>query len=168
MILNLLRVNDLSVEDMIKRSFSEFHTQRALAGNNLKAKLREKEAKLDVLIEEQNQDGCILGEISEIEYYVKSINSIQISIFEQLKIIHMNKSQELSNILCPGRVICIQKDEIICPIEGVLITEPFVDKEAITGTTSRGSSTKGARSSLMLSHDLSGLSIYLCNYNTIS
>jgi antiviral helicase SKI2 len=30
MILNLLRVEDLKVEDMIKRSFSEFHSQRIL------------------------------------------------------------------------------------------------------------------------------------------
>jgi len=34
MILNLLRVEDMSVEDMIKRSFSEFATQRALTANN--------------------------------------------------------------------------------------------------------------------------------------
>lgn len=33
MILNLLRVEDMSVEGMIKRSFSEFATQRALTSN---------------------------------------------------------------------------------------------------------------------------------------
>jgi antiviral helicase SKI2 len=33
MILNLLRVEDMSVEGMIKRSFSEFATQRALTTN---------------------------------------------------------------------------------------------------------------------------------------
>ena len=32
MILNLLRVEDLRVEDMIKRSFAEFHAQKALPG----------------------------------------------------------------------------------------------------------------------------------------
>ncbi len=37
MILNLLRTEDLSVEDMIKRSFSEFATQRALGARNLPA-----------------------------------------------------------------------------------------------------------------------------------
>jgi antiviral helicase SKI2 len=30
MILNLLRVEDLKVEDMMKRSFAEFHAQKAL------------------------------------------------------------------------------------------------------------------------------------------
>lgn len=39
MILNLLRTEDLSVEDMIKRSFSEFATQRALGARNLPASL---------------------------------------------------------------------------------------------------------------------------------
>lgn len=34
MILNLLRVEDMSVEDMIKRSFSEFATQRALTAKD--------------------------------------------------------------------------------------------------------------------------------------
>jgi antiviral helicase SKI2 len=33
MILNLLRVEEMSVESMIKRSFSEFATQRALTSN---------------------------------------------------------------------------------------------------------------------------------------
>ncbi|KAI9916455.1 hypothetical protein PsorP6_016825 [Peronosclerospora sorghi] len=35
MILNLLRVEVLTVEDMMKRSFSEFHTQKALALKNI-------------------------------------------------------------------------------------------------------------------------------------
>ncbi|OQR98841.1 DEAD/DEAH box RNA helicase [Achlya hypogyna] len=35
MILNLLRVEDMTVEDMIKRSFSEFRTQKALAARNI-------------------------------------------------------------------------------------------------------------------------------------
>jgi antiviral helicase SKI2 len=32
MILNLLRVEDLKVEDMLRRSFAEFHAQRAQPG----------------------------------------------------------------------------------------------------------------------------------------
>ena len=35
MILNLIRASDLSVEDMIKRSFSEFHAQKALSSHDL-------------------------------------------------------------------------------------------------------------------------------------
>ena len=46
MILNLLRVNDMSVEDMIKRSFSEFHTQRQITGHDIAVKLQKAEAAL--------------------------------------------------------------------------------------------------------------------------
>jgi superfamily II RNA helicase len=53
MILNLLRVHDLSVEDMIKRSFSEFHTQRALASHNLVGKLKTWERRLERLTQRQ-------------------------------------------------------------------------------------------------------------------
>ena len=49
MILNLIRVNDLSVEDMIKRSFSEFHAQKALSGHNLLKTLQICEKKLNCL-----------------------------------------------------------------------------------------------------------------------
>jgi len=50
MILNLLRVEDLKVEDMLKRSFAEFHAQRCapdeqkaiIAGQNALVKLQEK------------------------------------------------------------------------------------------------------------------------------
>jgi antiviral helicase SKI2 len=46
MILNLLRVEDLSVEDMIKRSFSEFATQRALGAHDVPRFLKKAEAAL--------------------------------------------------------------------------------------------------------------------------
>ena len=43
MILNLLRVEQLRVQDMIKRSFSEFHHQQESAGHRQKLELvREK------------------------------------------------------------------------------------------------------------------------------
>jgi len=56
MILNLLRVNDLSVEDMIKRSFSEFHTQRQMAGADMKQRLRRAEGLLVRLEREADEE----------------------------------------------------------------------------------------------------------------
>jgi antiviral helicase SKI2 len=49
MILNLLRVEDLSVEDMIKRSFSEFATQRALGAHDVPRFLKKAKAALSKL-----------------------------------------------------------------------------------------------------------------------
>jgi antiviral helicase SKI2 len=40
MILNLLRIEDVSVEDMIKRSFSEFATQKALGDRGIADKVK--------------------------------------------------------------------------------------------------------------------------------
>lgn len=154
MILNLLRVNDLSVEDMIKRSFSEFHTQRALSGHNLKEKLIKSEANLAILVAEQQQEECILGEIPEIEDYVFSFNTTQTSMFEQLKYIYLKKQQDLSTILCPGRLICIQKEELICPVSGIVIAEPFAEKDATSSSNISAIST--ARTALTISHDLTG------------
>ena len=54
MILNLLRVNDMSVEDMIKRSFSEFHTQRQISGHDIQVKLLKAEATLARLEKERS------------------------------------------------------------------------------------------------------------------
>jgi antiviral helicase SKI2 len=54
MILNLLRVEEMSVENMIKRSFSEFATQRALTANEY-PKLLARGQKTLLKLEEQFQ-----------------------------------------------------------------------------------------------------------------
>ena len=49
MILSLLRSGGLSVEEMIKRSFSEFHTQKALQNNNIGMKLKKWKSGINIL-----------------------------------------------------------------------------------------------------------------------
>ena len=56
MILNLLRVEDMTVEGMIKRSFSEFATQRALTTNEYPKLLKRGTKALAKLEEEFAQD----------------------------------------------------------------------------------------------------------------
>ena len=75
MILNLLRVEDMSVEGMIKRSFSEFATQRALTTNEYPKLLARGTKALSKLDEEfkQNADSRIGCEDVE-EYYFASRN----------------------------------------------------------------------------------------------
>ncbi|KAM3569604.1 hypothetical protein VYU27_008312 [Nannochloropsis oceanica] len=72
MILNLLRTEDLSVEDMIKRSFSEFATQRALGARDLPLLL----AKTHKALERERKKGtapCLKGDPPAIEeYYAQS------------------------------------------------------------------------------------------------
>ncbi|KAN0036507.1 hypothetical protein ACTFIV_001804 [Dictyostelium citrinum] len=64
MILNLLRVPDFKVEDMIKRSFSEFSSQKELPG------IEKQIEKLQQQQKQLAQVDCILGE-PDIEHYYK-------------------------------------------------------------------------------------------------
>ncbi|KAL9181427.1 hypothetical protein ACHAXT_010232 [Thalassiosira profunda] len=69
MILNLLRVEDMSVEGMIKRSFSEFATQRALTTNEYPKLLTRGTKALLKLDEEFKQDADSRLECEDIEEY---------------------------------------------------------------------------------------------------
>ncbi|KAN0035958.1 hypothetical protein ACTA71_005256 [Dictyostelium dimigraforme] len=64
MILNLLRVPDFKVEDMIKRSFSEFSSQKELPG------IEKQIEKLQQQQKQLAQVDCILGE-PDIDHYYK-------------------------------------------------------------------------------------------------
>jgi len=77
MILNLLRVEDMSVEGMIKRSFSEFATQRALTTNEYPKLLTRGTKTLLKLDEEFKQDADSRIECEDVnEYYFASRNVI--------------------------------------------------------------------------------------------
>mmetsp|Transcript_11994 Transcript_11994/g.26099 ORF Transcript_11994/g.26099 Transcript_11994/m.26099 type:complete len:1429 (-) Transcript_11994:47-4333(-) len=78
MILNLLRVEDMSVESMIKRSFSEFATQRALTTNEY-PKLLTKGTKTLIKLDEEfkgTADSRVGAEDVE-GYYFASKNALQ-------------------------------------------------------------------------------------------
>ena len=77
MILNLLRVEDMSVEGMIKRSFSEFATQRALTANEypkLLARGTHTLAKLD-----NSPDICVIGAEDVKDYYDACVRLLSIN-----------------------------------------------------------------------------------------
>ncbi|CAN0470424.1 unnamed protein product, partial [Ectocarpus sp. 12 AP-2014] len=67
MILNLLRVEDMSVEDMMKRSFSEFRTQRELGAKDLPKVMKKCTDALNNL--KATAEPCIRSEQSTIEEY---------------------------------------------------------------------------------------------------
>ncbi|KAL3794566.1 hypothetical protein HJC23_008022 [Cyclotella cryptica] len=69
MILNLLRVEDMSVEGMIKRSFSEFATQRALTTNDYPKLLTRGTKTLSKLDEEFKSDSDSRIGAEDIEEY---------------------------------------------------------------------------------------------------
>lgn len=80
MILNLLRVEDMSVEGMIKRSFSEFATQRALTTNEYPKLLARGTKTLLKLDEQFKQDADNRIECEDVEeYYFASRNALSSS-----------------------------------------------------------------------------------------
>jgi len=80
MILNLLRVEDMSVEGMIKRSFSEFAAQRALTTNDYPKLLVRGTKTLLKLDEEFKQDGDSRISCEDVEeYYFASRNVLSSS-----------------------------------------------------------------------------------------
>ncbi|KAK5578123.1 hypothetical protein RB653_003076 [Dictyostelium firmibasis] len=97
MILNLLRVPDFKVEDMIKRSFSEFSSQKELPG------IEKQIEKLQQQQKQLAQVDCILGE-PDIDHYFK--------LFSQAKKYNQHIQNTILNLpndshLSVGRVIVL-------------------------------------------------------------
>ena len=130
MILNLLRVNDLSVEDMMKRSFSEFRTQRALASQNLSQKLQNCEEALRLLEERSSQgDECIYG-TSDIENYLEQYEICRITQQQQIKSLWKDGnelSKEIESLFSIGRLCLVHDGRLAgvlpspCPVHNLLI-----------------------------------------------
>lgn len=106
MILNLLRVEDMSVEGMIKRSFSEFATQRALTANEYPKLLKKGEktlAKLDASFEETAISRVGAEDLEE--YY--SVSASLLATNEELLSYILQTSESDGNVLIPGRIILV-------------------------------------------------------------
>jgi antiviral helicase SKI2 len=100
MILNLLRVEDLKVEDMLKRSFAEFHAQRALPEQQKQLLEREGAlSKMNVKID------CILGEPTIEEYYNVALEAEKLGDRIQEAVMQSRAAQQS---LVPGRVVVVK------------------------------------------------------------
>jgi antiviral helicase SKI2 len=103
MMLNLFRLEDFRVEDMIKRSFSEASNQKLLPNEKVLEKSQEKLFEL-----KKKEDDCLYGEPAIDQYYqwAKELEqctiNIQVQIFSQ-----MSMKQITSTLLVPGRVVAV-------------------------------------------------------------
>ncbi|KAM9964402.1 hypothetical protein ACTFIW_004165 [Dictyostelium discoideum] len=97
MILNLLRVPDFKVEDMIKRSFSEFSSQKELPG------IEKQIEKLQQQQKQLAQVDCILGE-PDIDHYYKLFSQAK-KYNQQIQNIILNLPND--NHLSIGRVVVL-------------------------------------------------------------
>ncbi|CAI5495430.1 unnamed protein product [Closterium sp. Naga37s-1] len=120
MILNLLRVEDLTVEDMLKRSFAEAHAQRLLPQQQ--KMLQAGEHALAQLANAQ-PISCILGDPSLIEQYYDVASEAR----ELDAALHdvVMRLRQASQLLTPGRVVLVQAAETASPHVAALLKGPF-------------------------------------------
>jgi antiviral helicase SKI2 len=107
MILNLLRVEEMSVESMISRSFSEFATQRALTKNEYPQLLKRGLRALSKLEEKfQNESGNRVG-VDDLETYFTNCTDLKRTNGEILRSIFDLESSAFNELFQPGRVVLI-------------------------------------------------------------
>ncbi|KAI4305143.1 hypothetical protein L6164_028529 [Bauhinia variegata] len=113
MILHLLRVEELKVEDMLKRSFAEFHAQKRLPEMQqlLKRKLNQPTKAIE----------CIKGEPTIEEYYETYLEAENYSNKISEAILQSPSAQQFLN---PGRVIVVKSETAQDPLLGVIVKAP--------------------------------------------
>jgi len=113
MILHLLRVEELKVEDMLKRSFAEFHAQKNLP---------EKEKLLLQMLRQPTRTiECIKGEPSIEEYYEVALEAEKHRESITQAIMQLPNSQQF---LTPGRLVVVKSDCDDDHLLGVILKNP--------------------------------------------
>jgi antiviral helicase SKI2 len=107
MILNLLRVEDMSVEGMIKRSFSEFATQRALTANEYPKLLSKGEKTLAKLDAQFREDSDRRLGAEDLEEYFEVSSALLTGNNELLSYILDASDGDGGNLFIPGRVLLV-------------------------------------------------------------
>ncbi len=107
MILNLLRVEDMTVEGMIKRSFSEFATQRALATNEYPKLLKRGTKALVKLNEEFTRDvDTRIGAEDISDYYSASSELLSLNKEALVYLLGLTGGNG-GGAFVPGRIILV-------------------------------------------------------------
>ena len=107
MILNLLRVEEMSVEAMIRRSFSEFATQRALTANEYPKLLARGKKTLHKLEEQFKIESSQRVGADDLEDYFHKCSQILASNKSLLSFVMGSVSDSSDNPLLPGRILLI-------------------------------------------------------------
>jgi antiviral helicase SKI2 len=107
MILNLLRVEEMSVESMIKRSFSEFAAQRALTANDYPKLLSRGVRTLAKLDEQFKEEAPFRVGAKDVEDYFSVSSELLKSNEEVLSYVRECDADSYGGIVLPGRIILI-------------------------------------------------------------
>ena len=107
MILNLLRVEEMSVESMIKRSFSEFATQRALTSKEYPKLLARGQKTLSKLKDQFENEANLRIGAEDLEDYFSSCNKLMELNSELLSYITSSTDGSGDDVMSPGRVVVV-------------------------------------------------------------
>lgn len=107
MILNLLRVEDLSVESMIKRSFSEFATQRALTSKEYPQLLEKGKRMLAKIESRLDPDSPARAGLGDLALYFSLSSKVLKANSTILSYLQREEVDSFEELLCPGRVILL-------------------------------------------------------------
>ncbi|KAG9154188.1 hypothetical protein Leryth_000664 [Lithospermum erythrorhizon] len=116
MILHLLRVEELKVEDMLKRSFAEFHAQKKLP--------EQQQLLMRKLAQPTKTIECIKGEPAIEDYFeiYAEAESFNNQIAEAVM-----QSSNAQQYLSPGRVVVVKSKSAQDHLLGVLLKSPSVN-----------------------------------------
>lgn len=107
MILNLLRVEEMSVENMIKRSFSEFATQRALTANDYPKLLSRGQKTLTKLEEQFKAESQQRVGAEDLEEYFVTCRELISKNRELLHYISVTADDATNSVLTVGRILLV-------------------------------------------------------------
>lgn len=115
MMLNLLRANDLGVEDMMKKSFSEFRMQRALASSDVTLKLRQYEKARESIVN-SSVDFSVDESFSDVRMFYQTIIRCRTIFHHMLSILTELKGiNELQALFAPGRLVMLHHSGLHSP-----------------------------------------------------
>lgn len=107
MILNLLRVEEMSVESMIARSFSEFATQRALTAQEYPKLLKRGQKTLEKLEEDYEKGAINRDGLEDLEDYYQLCQRLLKINAEILGYVLSAERDMFEDACCPGRAVLI-------------------------------------------------------------
>ncbi|CAH1423609.1 unnamed protein product [Lactuca virosa] len=113
MIMHLLRVEELKVEDMLKRSFAEFHAQKKLP--------EQQQLLMRKLAQPTKSIECIKGEPAIEEYYKWHFEAEMYSNHINEKVLQSSVSQ---SFLQPGRLVVVKSQSVEDHLLGVILKAP--------------------------------------------
>jgi hypothetical protein len=153
MIVNVIRLADLNIEDMIKRSFSEFHMQRALSSQDIASKVKRLRLACTTL-ETRKKDFRTSGMcVSDAEEYHSACSTCLRDVPRYLAMC-CSQNADIKRLLCVGRLICTLRCDIAdMPLFGVVVGDCAKDKDSkaslVMQEAENKSSLQSARESLI-------------------